>query len=234
MGFADLLAIEKGRGFQVSHAVLRFPYHVTQVEQLLLLWGGRIRICHTTLGLGRVLSGFRMQDEFSPRPRSMQLHVTCNVLGWPMHIFISHLHVYVAMWLSLENISVNARSYVALTAAEKRRQWRTYLWGATNQKQFSVSTIFYGWCEDTSSKLMSLLYRAVTVLDQDRSDRSWSWDQRLVFLDKVGSVLQNCRKLTIFCRFCCQFRWSSSDQEISEPGAFKMDHLPPFIAVILP
>ena len=42
MGFADLLAIEKGRGFQVSHAVLRFSYHVTHVDQPVLLWGGRI------------------------------------------------------------------------------------------------------------------------------------------------------------------------------------------------
>ena len=77
MGFADLLAIEKGRGFQVSHAVLRFSYHVTHVDQPVLLWGGRIY--HGTLW--RVLSVFRMQDEFSPRPHSTQMQVTCNVLG---------------------------------------------------------------------------------------------------------------------------------------------------------
>ena len=46
------------------------------------------------------------------------------------------------------------------------------------------------------AKSLCISIRAVMmVLDQDRS---WSWDQRLVFLDNVGSVLQNYGNLTIF------------------------------------
>ena len=37
----------------------------------------------------------------------------------------------------------------------------------------------------------SVLCRVVTVLEQDRSDRSWSSDQGLVFWDIVGPVHEN-------------------------------------------
>ena len=61
------------------------------------------------------------------------------------------------------------------------------------------------------AKSLCISIRAVMmVLDQDRSDRSWSGDQRLVFWDNVGLVLENIGNLTDFCIFCSILETSSS------------------------
>ena len=75
-----------------------------------------------------------------------------------------------------ESSVLSGPNYLELTGLEWNRRYDVWVKAATDVGYGSssiITSIILGRIGEVES-------RAVTVLDQDRSDRSWSWDQGLV------------------------------------------------------